>query len=489
MKVLFRADSSLEIGSGHVQRCLALAAALSANGASCIFVARDLPGNVNSLVSAARHSVITLPPQAADPETDAAETAHAIAGMDQVDLAIVDHYALDRRWEAAFKPFTRQCAVIDDLANRPHHCDALIDVTPGEYRIARYDALVPAETLLLLGPRYAILRPEFRSIRAAMRPRSSALDRVLISFGAIDAGNHSELAWRAVRAVAKDADIDIVLGGNAPHLKQIAESVRSDTRTHLHVNTPAMAKLMAAADLAVGAGGTTTWERACLGLPTVVTAIADNQRDNVRALAETGAALSVPVGDAYVARLMDAVSSLKADSSRLASMSRAACALVDGKGADRLATILLRPRVTMRAAMASDCESIWRWRNADFVLRGSKTQDPVSWPDHHAWFEAALNDPNRRVLIGEVDGEPVGVLRFDLVQDEATTSVYLTPRGRGRGIGAELLMQGQIWLRSNAAHVVRIKAEIRSTNEASIEAFKAARYRLTGDLYVRELKA
>lgn len=489
MKVLFRADSSLEIGSGHVQRCLALAAVLSAKGASSTFVARDLSGNANALIRAAGHSIITLPPRATDPETDAAETGHAIAGLGQVDLVVVDHYALDRRWEDAFKPFAQRCAVIDDLANRPHRCDALIDVTQGLDRAALYDPLVPADAILLLGPRYAILRPEFGSLRAAMRPRSGAVDRVLISFGAIDADNHSEVAWRAVRAVAKEAEIDIVLGGNAPHLQRITEAIRSDTRTHLHIDTPAMAKLMVVADLAVGAGGTTTWERACLGVPTIVTAIADNQRDNAQALAETGAALSVSTGDGYAERLMDAVSSLKADPRQLASMSRAAGELVDSKGAERLATILLRPRVTMRAASASDCESIWRWRNADFVLQGSKTSDPVSWPAHREWFEAALNDPNRHVLIGEADGEPVGVLRFDVLEDEATASVYLTAQGRGRGIGPELLIQGQIWLRSNAPHVVRIKAEIRSTNDASIEAFKAARYRQTGDLYVRELKA
>jgi UDP-2,4-diacetamido-2,4,6-trideoxy-beta-L-altropyranose hydrolase len=487
MKVLFRADSSLEIGSGHVQRCLALAGALSAKGASCTFVARDLPGNANILIRAAGHSVVALPPRAADPEADASETAQAIAGL--VDLVIVDHYGLDRRWEEAFKPFAQRCAVIDDLADRPHRCDVLIDVTQGDDRARLYDPLVPADAILLLGPRYAILRPEFRSLRAAMRRRSGAIDRVLISFGAIDAGNHSETAWQAVRAVAKEAEVDIVLGGNAPHLKRVAEAIRSDTRTHLHIDTPVIANLMAAADLAVGAGGTTTWERACLGLPTIVTAIAENQHDNVQALAKAGAALSVPLGDEYEERLMDAVCSLMADLRYMTSMSAAAGELVDGKGAERLATILLRPRVTVRAATASDCESIWRWRNADFVLQGSKTPDPVAWPAHRAWFEAALDDSNRRLLIGEADGEPVGVLRFDLVEDEARASVYLTAQGRGRGIGPELLIQGQIWLRSNARHVVRIKAEIRSTNEASIEAFKAARYRRTGDFYVRKLKA
>jgi UDP-2,4-diacetamido-2,4,6-trideoxy-beta-L-altropyranose hydrolase len=489
MKVLFRADSSLEIGSGHVHRCLALAIALSAKGASCIFVARDLPGNANALIMAAGHSVLALAPRTADPETDAAETARAIAGLSRIDLVIVDHYALDRRWEDAFKPFAQRCAVLDDLADRPHSCDVLIDVTQGEHRAALYDRLVPAEALLLLGPRYAILRPEFRSLRSTMRQRSGAIDRVLISFGAIDADNHSEVAWRAVRAVAKEAKIDIVLSGNAPHLIRIAEAIQSDTRAHLCIDTPAMAELMAGADIAVGAGGTTTWERACLGLPTIMTAIADNQRDNVRGLAEAGAALSVPLGSGYAERLMGAISSLKSDSRHMASISRAVGKLVDGKGAERLATILLRPRVTVRTATASDCECIWQWRNADFVLQGSKTPDPVSWPSHRAWFEGALNDPNRRVLIGEVDGEPVGVLRFDLVKDEATASVYLTVQGRGRGIGPELLIQGQIWLQSNAPCVTRIRAEIRSTNEASVEAFKAARYRRTGDFYVRELKA
>ncbi len=281
-----------------------------------------------------------------------------------------------------------------------------------------YDPLVPGDATLLLGPRYAILRPEFRSLRAALRPRSGALDRVLISFGAIDVGNHSEIAWRAVPAIAREAEIDIVLGGNAPHLKRITEAIHSDTRNSLHIDTPAMAKLMAVADLAVGAGGTTTWERACLGLPTIVAALADNQHDNVRALAETGAALSISIGDGYAERLMDAVSSLKADPRRLASMSRAAGELVDGKGAERLATILLRPHVTMRAATALDCESIWRWRNAAFVRQGSKTPDPVSWSAHRAWLEAALDDPDRHVLIGEADGEPVGVLRFDVAGDE-----------------------------------------------------------------------
>ncbi|HKP23787.1 MAG TPA: UDP-2,4-diacetamido-2,4,6-trideoxy-beta-L-altropyranose hydrolase [Dongiaceae bacterium] len=489
MNVLFRADASMALGSGHVQRCLALAAALSAKGASCNFAARDLSGNANALIKAAGHSVFVLPPQPADPQNDAAETVQAIADLGTVDLVIVDHYALDRDWEDAFRPYAHRCAVIDDLANRPHRCDVLIDVSQAEDRAAQYEPLVPVDALLLLGPRYAILRPEFRSIRATMRQRSGALDRVLISFGAIDADNHSELAWRAVRAVATEAEIDIVLGGNALHLKHVAEAIRTDTRTHLHVDTPAMAKLMAAADLAIGAGGTTTWERACLGLPAIVTAIADNQRDNIRALAETGAALSVAAGDGYAEQLKGAMASLKADPSRLVAMSKAAGDLVDGKGAERLAAILLRPRVTMRSATIADCESIWRWRNADFVLQGSKTPAPVSLPDHRAWFEAVLKDANRRVLIGEADGEPVGVLRFDLLENEATASVYLTPQGRGRGIGPELLIQGQIWLRSNAPHVVRIKAEIRSTNEASIEAFKAARYRRTGDLYVRELKA
>jgi len=419
---------------------------------------------------------------------DAAATSEAVAELLPFDLLIVDHYGLDQRWERALRPKAKRCIVIDDLADRPHDCDLLVDVTPGEERTARYDALIPPNALTLLGPRYALLRPEFSSLRTAMRPRAGRIQRILVSLGAIDADNLSEAALRAIRqSCGTGTDIDIVLGANAPHRSTLAHAIRSDRRARLHVETPDLATLMAAADLAIGAGGTTSWERACLGLPAIVTSVADNQRDNIEALRRAGAALPLPSGDGYEARLSQALAALASEPQRLTAMSEAAARLVDGRGAERIAAILLRPIVTMRAATAADCQSVWRWRNEPDIRLASTLSDPIPWDKHRAWFDSTLAGSGRRLLIGEADGGAVGVVSFDLAGERATVSAYLTPAGRGRGIGPELLLQGQAWLQHYRPDVTRIEAVIRPENEPSIAAFTAARYRPKGEYYVREL--
>lgn len=487
MDALFRADSSLEIGSGHIRRCLALAGNLASKGLSCTFVVRDLPGNANALVTAAGHQLIALPAGAFSIESDAEATAQAL-GATPIELLVVDHYGLDWQWERALRPKAKRCAVIDDLADRPHDCDTLIDVTPGADRASRYDALVPPNALTLFGPRYAMLRPEFLSLRASLRPRDGGIQRILISFGAVDAGNMSVAALHAIRRVCGPAiNVDVVLGLDAPHLSVLRQAIHSDPCARLHVDTSDMAALMAAADLAIGAGGTTSWERACLGLPTLVTSVADNQHDNVRALVRAGAALLVPGGERYEARLCKALGELAAAPERLGAMSAAAAHMVDGRGAERVATILLRPAVTVRTAIAADCRDIWHWRNQPDIRSASSDTGPIPWEEHVTWFEAALSNPARRLLIGEAGGEAVGVLRFDVAAGTATVSAYLTPAGRGRGIGPQLLMQGEARLKSDHPEVARIEAMIRPGNEPSIAAFTAARYRPEGDHFVREL--
>jgi UDP-2,4-diacetamido-2,4,6-trideoxy-beta-L-altropyranose hydrolase len=244
---------------------------------------------------------------------------------------------------------------------------------------------------------------------------------------------------------------------------------------------------MASADLAIGAGGTTSWERACLGLPAIVTAVADNQRDTVLSLVDAGAAISIEAGDQYQSRLQQAIATLASSREQLAAMSAAAAGLVDGKGADRIAAILMRPDITLRPATAEDSRDFWRWRNEPDVRQASNNSAPIGWGEHRAWFESALANPDRHLLIGESDDAAVGVLRFDVAGDEATVSIYLTPQGRGRGVGPELLMRGQAWLQSNLPQIARIRAQIRPGNAASIAAFEAARYRRQGENYVREV--
>jgi UDP-2,4-diacetamido-2,4,6-trideoxy-beta-L-altropyranose hydrolase len=488
MRALFRADSSLNIGSGHLRRCLVLAGSLGKKGMLCTFLARDVAGNVNALVAAAGHQLIALPDAPFSVEADAEAALRALSGLPPFDLLIVDHYGLDHRWQRALRPMARDVIVIDDLANRKHDCDVLIDVTPGDQRVTRYDALIPHDALTLVGPRFAFLRPDFLALRETLRTRTGCIHRVLVSFGTVDAGNHSESAWRAIRrACGAAVVVDVILGTDAPHKAALAHAIQCDPHTRLHVDTCDMAALMAAADLSIGAGGTTSWERACLGLPAIITAIADNQRDNVEALVHAGAAVHVPNGPDYDASLNKTLEALTSEPERLVAMGEAAAHLVDGKGAARIATALLRTKVTLRPARASDCRDVWQWRNEPKVREASTASAPIPWEAHRAWFEATLGSPERRLLIGESDGVAIGVLRFDLIGEAAAVSAYLTPAGVGRGLGPELLMRGQAWLQRNCPHVTQIEAVIRPGNTPSIAAFTAARYRPKGEYFVREL--
>ncbi|NJO32923.1 MAG: UDP-2,4-diacetamido-2,4,6-trideoxy-beta-L-altropyranose hydrolase [Rhodospirillales bacterium] len=488
MRALFRADSSLDMGSGHMRRCLALANCLAKKGVSCTFLARDVAGNVNALVRAAGHQLIASPNAEFSVEADAEAVMRALSGSPPFDFLIVDHYGLDHRWQRTLRPKARCIVAIDDLANRRHDCDVLIDVTPGEERAARYDALIPRDALTLFGPRFALLRPEFPALRATLRTRTGRIQRILIGYGAIDAGNHSEITWRAIRqTLGAEVAVDITLGTDAPHKAALAQAIQHDPHAHLHVDASDMAALMAAADLSIGAGGTTSWERACLGLPAIIMAIADNQRDNVEALVLAGAAVHVRDGLGYDAGPSQELKALASAPEHLIAMGEAAARLVDGKGAERIAAVLLRTKVTLRPAQASDCRDLWQWRNEPKVREASTASAPIPWEDHRTWFEATLGNPDRRLLIGESDGVAIGVLRFDLAGETATVSAHLTPAGHGRGLGSELLMRGQAWLQRNCPHIVRIEALILPGNIPSIAAFTAARYRPRGEYYVREL--
>lgn len=310
MKIFFRTDASLQIGTGHVMRCLTLADALEADGARCHFICREHPGNMIEQISQRGFAVSVLPPAGseetisdspavvkqpgyatwlgADWKTDAAQTKASL-GKSIVDWLIVDHYSLDARWEQALRPMCRKLMVIDDLADRQHDCDVLLDQNYYADLQTRYDGKVPAHCRLLLGPRYALLREEFRVFRALSKLRTGQVKRILVFWGGVDAGNYTGLTIDALSALAiKDLHMDVVIGVQHPHRFDIEMACEAHGYV-CHVQTIRMAKLMSIADLAVGAGGSTTWERCCLGLPCVVGAVAQNQVQAARDLSTLGA--------------------------------------------------------------------------------------------------------------------------------------------------------------------------------------------------------
>lgn len=291
MKVVMRADASVAVGTGHVMRCLALADALRDQGAEVLFICRELPGNLCDFIAGTGFPVYRLP--AGDrfvAEEDARRSALLIAG--KPEWLVVDHYGIGATWERIMRPRVMRIMVIDDLADRPHDCDLLLDQNLFEEMEGRYRPLVPAACRLLLGPRYALLRREFVTARAALRRRYGTVRRLLVFFGGSDPTGETEKALQALaRLDLPEVAIDVVVGGANPRAADIERRCRSLSRvTFLH-QVSNMAQLMALADLALGAGGSATWERCFLGLPALIIVVAENQARPARDAERAGLAM------------------------------------------------------------------------------------------------------------------------------------------------------------------------------------------------------
>ena len=357
MKVAIRVDASTAIGSGHLVRCLTLAGALRTRGAEVLFICRALPGDLSGMVESQGFRRLQLaepdvgavadpaPPHAGwlgvPASGDAAETA-ALLAAELPDWLVVDHYGLDVRWEAALRPLAGRIMAIDDLADRVHDCDVLLDQNYWHERPGRYDGLLPAHCLGLLGPRFALLRPEFQAARAYAggRTRDGKVARVLVFFGASDTANATLKTLQALRMVAPALAVDVVVGLNNPHRDAIraAAAAMSDARCHDYVE---MAALMTAADLYLGAAGTTTWERCCLGLPSLVLALNAAQAAAIAELEQAGATCLLGLADEVsVDALAAAIGRALAWPGHLSRYSRITMALVDGCGAQRCSSML-----------------------------------------------------------------------------------------------------------------------------------------------------
>ncbi|MCY1344668.1 UDP-2,4-diacetamido-2,4,6-trideoxy-beta-L-altropyranose hydrolase [compost metagenome] len=350
--VIFRVDASIDIGTGHVMRCLTLADMLSNFGFECRFVCRDHPGSMMRLIRHRGFAVSELPRPKEQVECHAGEPAHShwlgvdwqtdarqtLSAIGRVRAAwlIVDHYALDWRWERFLRPSIQHLMVVDDLADREHCCELLFDQSLGRSE-ADYRLLVPSDCQLLVGARYALLRPQFLGKRAysLARRRDAEPRRLLVTLGGVDKDNITERVLCSLYACAlpKEADIIVVMGAHAPWLDAVrGRAARMPWKTRVVSNVDDMAALMSDADLAIGAAGGTSWERCALGVPTVMMVLAGNQREIAGKLASAGAARIVELGADFGDGVRNAVESLFSDKSARDIMSDRAAAICDGAG-------------------------------------------------------------------------------------------------------------------------------------------------------------
>lgn len=336
MKILFRADASTSLGSGHVMRCLALAAELAARGHSVAFACLPLMGDMREFIAAKGFEVFCL----AGKSDDACQTLAVLDGWGGADCAVIDNYAWSSREESLLRAKVGQVVVIDDLANRRHECDVLIDQNFSA-DLLQYQALTPADCDLRLGPGYALLRPEFGMVRNR-RTYKAARVRIFVNFGGSDPGNETTKVMRAIASCAEPLwHIDVVVGESFAAKEGVLGICEADGRFHYHCQVERMAEFMAEADLAIGGGGVSALERCAVGVPSITISIAENQEKAALALAAAGATFylgaSASVDESMIA---DAISRLLGEPALLRSIKKAATRLVDGKGTKRVADVL-----------------------------------------------------------------------------------------------------------------------------------------------------
>jgi len=315
MRVVFRVDASLEMGTGHVMRGLTLAQALKENGMNASFICRKHEGNLIDKIRSSEFDVYELELfEEAEVDTNLthshwlgstqqqdANKCIEILKAEKTDWLIVDHYALNEQWQKRLKPYYEKLMVIDDLADRKHQCDILLDQNYGR-NSKDYKNLTLKSTKLLMGAQYALLRPEFEKWRkySLDRRKKAKFKSLLVNMGGADPDNITErvIEKLQVSSLPKDVIITIVMGKTAPHLQSVKACARQLSYcSEVKVDVDNMAELMANADIAIGASGSTTWERCCLGVPTIQIITAYNQEFIAQQLDKINAIKLVNIDD------------------------------------------------------------------------------------------------------------------------------------------------------------------------------------------------
>jgi UDP-2,4-diacetamido-2,4,6-trideoxy-beta-L-altropyranose hydrolase len=487
--LIIRTDASLRTGLGHGMRCLALAQGWKdLGGEVCFALAESLPA-FDQRLERERFETVNLPVKPGTSE-DAFRTA-AVAREHAAPWVVVDGYHFNPTYQKAVRESGARLLVFDDYG---HAGDYSADIVLNQNISARAKTYTPraSRTRLLLGPQYALLRRDFR-IRHLVEKRAPPVGRkILVTLGGVDAHN---VTLKVVQALQKNPieslDGVIVIGGGNPYRESLEAAVRNTPGRLRLVRDPAdMSELMAWADLAIGASGTTSWELAFMGVPSLLIATADNQREVGESLDRKGVAKNLGWHEGLtVPHLAHAIREIAESRSIRAEMSRRGRDVVDGQGVGRVVMEMTAALLNLRPVAKGDARLIWKWANERSVRSVSFNPDRIPWKNHIRWFEAKREDPNCLFFLAlGPTGAPLGQIRFDGRTESAEVSVSLDSVFRGRGYGSALILAGsrKVFVESC---LELLHAYIKEGNDPSVRAFMRAGYQHTGQAMVQGQRA
>jgi UDP-2,4-diacetamido-2,4,6-trideoxy-beta-L-altropyranose hydrolase len=465
-------------------RCLALAQAWHERGGDTVFL--SVCANKALWQRIASVGLVCIPLEQGQTRQHDLQTMLATlarltpdVSSSHVPWVVLDGYHFDASYQRTIRTAGYRAVVIDDIAHLPqYHADVLLNQN---IHAATLPYCRDADTILLLGPRYALLRPEFLAWRGWQRSIPAVARKVLVTMGGSDPDN---LTWKVVQALQQievdGLEITVVLGANYPHTFPADCSIAGLPCTVVR-HTLNMPALMAWADVLVGAGGSTCWEMAFMGLPAALAILAENQQPVVQGLAAAG--IGMPLGwhtALSPATIATILRPLLEDRPRRAAMAHRGQQIVDGKGVERVLMQLAQAGIRLRPVQADDCRLLWEWANDPDVRQASFSSAPIPWEQHTHWFTSKIASPKCILYIALSDNNtPIGQVRYDIDGDEAVISISLAHQFRRQGYGSYILQKASQQL-FECTPVHTIHAYVKQDNQASARAFVKAGYEEQG---------
>ena len=469
--ILIRCDSSLQIGSGHVYRCLALAELLRDSGENVLFVCKDLPGHYGAVITDAGFNLHMLVDQRDD-----------LASLKELATPgtwlVIDHYQIEETIEISVADYFR-LFIIDDLGNRRHSCRILLD--PNFHAApTRYEDLTPEGTVLLLGPRYGLIRQQFVLETQIADKRLS--NRVFVFFGGGDPTCESRRFVKALLESQTELQFDLILQGNNPQRTEIEQLIANRPTINLHLSPPKISDLMRACTIYFGSGGTITWERMALGLPGLVVSVADNQTTIAQDLAAADQQIFLGcAGEVDYRAAITMIESFIKDGAWLKKTSEANQSLARRFPASLAKAIFKKPEhdFLLKLAQFEDATFLFELRLDPAMTEMFLSKSEITWESHQRWLSVSLSTPRFRIYIGYLGDQPIGQFR---VRPDGDTSVSIVSLQRGHGLASRFIEAASAAYFDEFPLTDRLYAKIKKSNLPSLKSFKKAGYHIVNEL-------
>jgi UDP-2,4-diacetamido-2,4,6-trideoxy-beta-L-altropyranose hydrolase len=492
--LIVRADATSQIGTGHIMRCLALAQTWRDGGGKVVFVTRCESDVLRNRLSYEGFDLKPL--QRVYPHPDDIDCAMSVINGYKTETSncnlwfVMDGYHFTPEYQKIIRDAGTRLLVIDDMNHLPcYHTDLLLNQNVDAPRL---DYRCDDDTILLLGTGYALLRREFLEYRALKREIPEYAKNILVTLGGADPDNMTLKIVQALKEIdIPDLEIRVVVGPSNPHIKSLESALASFSHfMHILQNPKSMPDLMAWADLAITGGGSTCWESAFMGLPSLIVLLAENQVGLVEHLEKQQAVVNVGwFARLTVEQLRSKIDALIRDKNLRRSLSTSASSLVDGHGVSRVINSMIGNLVTLRQVTYDDCSLIWQWSNEKETRQASFSQEEISWDEHVQWLRERLSDSNHRFFIAmNGNQKPLGQIRYVIDGKKATVSFSIAPEYRNRGYGSECLRKAARQLFDETG-VDEILAFVKSENSISSRAFQRAGFTKADDAVLHGAKS